>query len=77
MSGIKFIDQKKIAYLLLSIACLLGGGLVIAGYLFNFEIWGKYWWTQYLVLILALVGWKIESNRIGYSIFGVKTNDHK
>lgn len=65
----KYQNYKQIvAYLFLFAACMASCGLVIAGYFYNFQIWGTYFWMQYIVVILAIIGLKIQCKISKFSL---------
>jgi len=61
-------NKQLIAYLFLFAACIGSCGLVIAGYFYNFPIWGKYFWMQYIVVILAIIALKIQCGISKFSL---------
>ncbi len=61
-------NKQLIAYLFLFAACISSCGLVISGYFYNFPIWGNYFWMQYIVVILAFTGLKIQCGILKFSL---------
>jgi hypothetical protein len=61
-------NKQTVAYLFLFAACIASCGLVIAGYFYNFPIWGNYFWMQYIVVILAFIGLKIQCGILKFSL---------